>query len=468
MLFKIQKTSYIIFFLLAWLPLETFVLLHTPIDYYAYVKYIPEVLLYGFVIGSWITYIRRHGRLFSRDPLFGWFFFYMVIAVLSLLVNWYNPLVWVFGLRQLLRFALIAFAILFMQYHKKQVRSFVLFGFGMIVLEAVFGFIQYLAQGQLDPYLFSSQVISIGNTALLGGLEQFWAPGSRIFATLGRYDRLGSLLMIGVVMLFPFLYMFKKQERKWGYGAIFMFLLVVLILTLSRASWLAAFFGIATIGILLHKDRRIVTVFIAFMLFLGVYLTGYALVHDNVLSITETRSQTLAERMFEAVSFDAWRGSYEGFGRIFFIIETPHVVIPAAPLFGHGPGRYGSGVAGSLVLTDVYDELHLPFGIQNKFGQIDNNWMAIWGEVGTLGLISWMGVFIAIIGMANVVRRRTKDPYVQAYAEGCIGMTVGMITLGFFGPYFEFRASMFYFWLLVGILVLYWREEKQRGSFLTW
>ena len=94
--------------------------------------------------------------------------------------------------------------------------------------------------------------------------------------------------------------------------------------------------------------------------------------------------------------------------------------------------------------------------------------MAIWGEVGTLGLISWMGVFIAIIGMANVVRRRTKDPYVQAYAEGCIGMTVGMITLGFFGPYFEFRASMFYFWLLVGILVLYWREEKQRGSFLTW
>ena len=53
-------------------------------------------------------------------------------------------------------------------------------------------------------------------------------------------------------------------------------------------------------------------------------------------------------------------------------------------------------------------------------------------------------------------------------AEGFVGLVIGIMILGFFGPYFEFRTLMFYFWFLAGILVLLWREKRQEKNFLAW
>ena len=170
--------------------------------------------------------------------------------------------------------------------------------------------------------------------------------------------------------------------------------------------------------------------------------------------------------MFEAVSIDAWRDSYEGYGRIFFIINTPRMVVSQYPLFGVGPGQYGGGVAAALLHTDMYDRVHLPFGIQNTVGQIDNNWMSIWGETGTVGLIFWLGFFIAIIKMSLQVSRKSHHQFSRTTAEGLVGLTVGIMLIGFFGPYFEFRTLMFYYFSIVGVVALSWYGIKNRSNFL--
>src|SRR3989339_149659 len=179
--FTIRKSEWIIYGLLVWFPLESLVLMYTPIDYFAYVKYIPEVIMYVLVGGSLISFVRRKKKLLPRQPLNAWFIGFVLVACLSLIVNWYSPWIWAFGLRQILRFVLMLFVILWIQYDKEILKNMVMIGGTMMVVEIVFGLIQYVSGGYLDQYLFSTRTVMVGNAALLGGLEQFWTTGSRGF-----------------------------------------------------------------------------------------------------------------------------------------------------------------------------------------------------------------------------------------------------------------------------------------------
>jgi hypothetical protein len=315
----------------------------------------------------------------------------------------------------------------------------------VFAIEIALALIQYLTGGRLDSYLFPPPTSDIGNTAGLGEVEQFWVPGSRVFATFGRYDRLGSFLALGLAMLFPWLYIIKEKAKKvwllvlFGAGALALFL------TMSRASWVGAFIGIFAIAWFIKKDKHLVKItgIVAGILLVCVF--AFAIIRGNVSHITDSRNQTLTERVFEAFSLASWQESYDGFGRIFFIINTPKIVVWSAPIFGVGPGNFGGGVAASLLNSQVYERLHLPFGIQNLYGQIDNSLFSLWAEFGTFGLICWLGMFFFLI-------HGLRD---NELSYGIFGSVLAILIMGFFGPYYEFRSLMFYFWTLAGIALIY-------------
>ena len=468
LVFRLEKSELFLYLLLIWFPLESLILRYTPIDYFVYVKYIPELLLYGVFFAGWIFFVKRTGRLIPyRNPIFKWIILFIIVASISLFINQYHPLVWALGLRQLLRFVLVFFVIIFMDYSKSSIKKILWFGLFMLLLEAFFGIIQYAFGGALDRYLFSTQVVTIGNSAVLGGLEQFWTPGSRVFATMGRYDQLGGFLALGLIMLFPWFYKIKDNTIKFGLFTVFFTLLFALVLTYSRASWLAVIVGIFMIGVVLKKDKRIMTGFVFAMLALVLYLGFFIFTTSNALSITDKPTQSLQERVLEAVSLKSWQESYEGYGRIFFIINTPLMVVPSSPFFGVGPGNYGGGVAAALLNTEVYDRLCLPFGIQNIFGQIDNSLFSIWGEVGTVGFLVWLLMFFSLWRGSSYVMEKYDKKKLENIIEECFYVLIpAVLVLAFFGPYLEFRTLMFYFWLIAGIVSLYWRREKERGNFL--
>ena len=346
--FAIKKSEWIIYGLLVWFPLESLVLMYTPIRYFAYVKYIPEVIMYGLVVGAFIYFLKKKGRILPRQPLNKWIIGFVIVGIISLVLNWYSTWIWALGMRHLLRFVFMLFVILWMGYDKHVLKKILIFGAAMISLEVFFGLIQYLSGGYLDRFLFSSRAVTIGNAAILAGLDQFWVQGSRVFATMGRYDRLGSFVVIGLLMMFPFLFSIKREKEKILYFLMAFLGLIVLYLTQSRASWIAAFMGFVTVGAILRRDKRVMAVMGLFVAIVVVYLVGFAIINTNVLSISDKPNQTLAERMFESFSFQGWRDSYDGYGRIFFIINTPRMVVSQHPFFGVGPGQYGGGVASAL------------------------------------------------------------------------------------------------------------------------
>lgn len=466
LIFSLERSYYIIYVLIIWFPLENLILRYTPIEYYAPVKYFPEILIYSALLVGWYRYAKRAQRFFLRLPTNKWFLIFIAVCALSLALNWYNPVVWLLGLRQILRFAFIFIIILFEDYPDEIIRRFLWLGAGMILFEAALGLVQYLAHGALDRYLFFSDSVSIAGVAELEGLQQFWAPGERVFATLGRYDRLGSLLALGLTMLFPWLYALKKEKYQWWWSGAMLLGGAALILTYSRSSWLAAIAGIVTIGYGLVRDQRILKLFGVLGGILAAYLLFVVVTNNYGGGALDKPSQTITERVVEAVSIYSWQRNYEGYGRFFFIVNTPIMVIRYYPLFGVGLGNYGGGVAAALGNTKVYDKLHLPFGVQNTFGQIDNNWLSLWGETGTIGLLSWVMVLVTIFKTAHTVTKRAPTIMEKMVALGLCGVVIGVMVLAYFGPYFEFRSLMLYFWILVGIVMRFYRSGQTAGNFL--
>ena len=111
-LFVIQRSEYVLYFLLVWFPVETVVLKYAPIEYYSVLKYLPEVLIYGLFVGSCILYIFKKGKLWVKNPLNMWLVGIVTVAFVSLMVNQYSPSIWLLGLRQTLRYVLVFFVVL--------------------------------------------------------------------------------------------------------------------------------------------------------------------------------------------------------------------------------------------------------------------------------------------------------------------------------------------------------------------
>lgn len=459
-LFTIKKSHWLVYFLLVWLPLENFILHYASIDAYSYIKYLPEILIYGFFFFAWRFYFKETKQFWPHLPVNKWLLVFVGIGAVSLLFNWYEPTIWLLGLRQLLRFVLLVFIIVFLRLEKNTIKRVAIVGVGVLGLEIIIGLAQYFSGGALDRYLFFSPAVTISGLAAVGGLEQVWEPGSRVFATLGRYDQLGSWLAIGLLLSFSFLYQIKNQKYKiFGWTA-FLAGVITLVLTMSRASWIAFAFGLIAIGWFLYKDKRVLYILGISAVLLAGYLIGFAWARGNVSQITDKPHQTLAERVFDAVSLRSWQNSYDGYGRVFFIVNTPRVVVWSSPLWGVGPGNYGGGAAAALLNTRAYNRLHLPFGIQDIYGQIDNSWFSLWGEFGTIGLIIWVGVFVIIIKTAKQIYHNSNNEFHKWWSAGMLSATVGIMAVGFFGPYFEFRSLMAYYWLSVGILFLFYVKDK--------
>jgi O-antigen ligase len=146
-------------------------------------------------------------------------------------------------------------------------------------------------------------------------------------------------------MIFPWLYSIKKHTEK---SLILLLVLVIglaVILTYSRASWIAVAVGLFVVGYNVLRDRRVLRVGVIGLIGVASLLVLIVAVRGFGSGAVDQARQNVLERTLEAVSFYSWEQSYEGYGRIFFIINTPLVVARNYPFFGAGPGNYGSGAA---------------------------------------------------------------------------------------------------------------------------
>lgn len=442
-------------FLAAYLPFESLALKFVTDDVYTFARYFSESLIYLVaIVVVWQLLTRKIKT--KVTPIDLPFLLFVLVLVGSSIVNFVDPTVAILGIRQILRFLLVFFLVVQIAPSQTFIRNLTIVMFGVVLIQSVLGIAQSVIGEPLDNFLLPSESRTLGSIVLTAGVEQFWDPGSRVFATLGRYDRLGNFLYFFLLMGAGFLFTEKfATDRRllWLFGLGF----PTLVLTYSRSSWFAFLLGFLFIGLLLKRDKRVLVGTAIFLIFVAAYLGLSGL---RVSQITEGAGQTLAERFYESFSYSRWRGEYFGLGRVFWYVHTPVDVVAASPILGFGPGQYGGGAAAALHNTKVYEELGLPFGVFGTEGFIDNNWFSLWGETGTLGLILYLWMFVSLFLLGLKVAREAKDPLSRALALGLCASLIAVGFNGFTSTLFEIRTISYYLWLYAGFVVVLAQKEK--------
>ncbi len=452
-----------LFALAVYLPFEPLLLKFLPDAVYVFVRYVPEILIYCLV--ALVLWRLASGRArWHPSPLDVPFAIFLVILAASSLINAVPPFVAVLGIRQIIRFILLFFIVRQLEPDQAYIRRLTIALFGVAAFEAALGLIQHFAGGQLDAFLLPSAARQFSDITLTSGVSEFWDPGSRVFATLGRYDRLGEFLGFFLAFAVAFLYQPLASAASSGARAAWSRVRLIrrelwwllalgipaLVLTYSRASWFAFLGAALFIAVILYRDRRALAAFLVAVALLAGYLVFSKL---NVSVIVEEPGQTLAERFFETFSYTRWVSEYYGLGRLYWIVETPRAVVRSAPFFGVGPGQYGGGAAAALHRTAAYDRLNLPFGVYGTDGYIDNNWFSLWGETGTLGLIVFLWMFALLFRNAWRLAHRGTDAFSRGLGAGYAAALLGASLIGFLSTAFEIRTFGFYLWLCGGFVL---------------
>jgi len=450
------RPTWSIAFLAFYLPFEPFFLKFVPDEIYLFARFFSEVLVYVLVLS--VIWKILEGKIKMRQTPLGLpFVLFTLVLLASALINVVPPTFALLGLRQILRFVLVFFVVAYLNPSNQFIKRLTYGMFVIVIFQSVLGIIQSLAGGTLDALLLPSDARSYGEIAITSGVIQFWDAGSRVFATLGRYDRLGNFLYFFLLLGVGFLYEKRLREDKAELFWLFVLGLPTLILTFSRSSWFAFLLGFMFIGLLIRKDKRVLAALITFV----VVVTGYLAVSGlNVRFLTEAPGQTLIERFFESFSYTRWQGEYYGLGRTFWFVQTPLTVVPASPIFGFGPGQFGGGAVSALHNTAVYDQLGLPFGVFGTDGYIDNSWFSLWGETGTLGIIFYLWMYIASFYLSLKLYRESKDGTVRAIAIGFAAVLIGVAFNALLSTILEIRTTAFYLWLYAGFIFVMGQRVK--------
>lgn len=439
-----------------WTPFEPFLLKFVPDELYVYARYFPEALIY-LMAGLVIIHVLMEQRRLPRTPIDFPFVMFIVALFVSGVLNLVQPSVFVFGVRQIIRYLILYFAVVYLAPPKTRIRQTVLLLFGIAAFESALGIAQAALGGAIDAFLLPSGRKFFESIQLTAGVQQFWAPGQRVFATMGRYDQLGTFLAFFGLIALGIIYETKKHlERRWLW-VLLLLLVPALVLTYSRSSWFGFVLGFLVIGLWIKRDRRVA---IATALFVAVAVSVF--LYDRVVLryLTDVPQQTVTERFYEAFSPERIKGEYYGLGRVYWWVNTPLVVFRASPFFGVGPGQFGGGAAAALHNTTAYDKLGLPFGVYGTDGQIDCNWMSLLGETGAVGMAFYLAIMVFVARSAYRLYRRSDDAWSRGLALGLLGAQASVSFQAFFGSYLEVRTLALFLWFIAALVAVLLKREE--------
>ncbi len=445
-------------FVALWMPLEPFFLKFVPDALYLSARYFSETIIYFFAIVVLLK-LGLGEKRWKATPIDVPFVLFMLVLAASAIINFIPLPIAVLGIRQIIRFIVLFFAVVALYPPRDYIRKLTVALFILVMLQSALGIAQAFAGGALDSFLLPTERKFFDTIQLTSGAPQFWDPGTRVFATLGRYDVLGTFLVFFILLAIGFLYESALWKDRRELGLLLALGIPALILTYSRSAWFGFFLGFLLIGLVFMRDRRIWIGIGMFVALIAGYLLYSGVVVPQLIEQQGVR-QTVAERFLESFSAERWRSEYYGLGRLYYLVTTPRLVVAASPLFGWGPGQYGGGAAAALHNTRVYDALGIPFGIYGTEGHIDNNWFSLWGEAGTIGLALYLWIFGALFFAARRVWRFSADPITRSLALGFMGALLAFSFNAFLGTMLEVRTLALYFWLYAAFVVVLGRREK--------
>lgn len=249
----------------------------------------------------------------------------------------------------------------------------------------------------------------------------------------GAANDLAAFFVYYASVLLGWLMYEKKIFQKLTLSTIFAISLFMIMITYSRGAYLGIFGAIVTIGFL--KNRLIL--FFVVVLALGykfwapsgveerVEMTSRNLVDDHQEIVISPNS---FERNFEpstAHRLIIWRGAIE--------------MIKEKPILGFGFLTFNHFITDYAQLAKSMDT--------------HNMYLRVFSELGLIGFIVFLTLWIVPLIVAFKIFKRAKEPLLLGISIGIIAAIVGIFIVNIWGSRFFREELVGLYWILLGIMV---------------
>lgn len=446
----LQKPEWVVWALIIFIPLEEFL-----------EKWLPRGILYeGVRFGSEVILLlllffvllnkSKKGHRWHHTPVDLPLFLFVIVAIISGWLNSTSVPVWFLGVRPLIRYATIFYILTQLRINYSFFTKCFTLSLLIASLVAIIGLLQTVVGYPLTNLLIPGDIV-VGDILARTGQRHVVPPRTYIFSTMGRYDTLGLYLMF-FSLLSGVAYTFVKERRLRR--AIFLFLLVglpALALTFSRQSWVGLGLGFAIVLVLSRKKefQRTKLFYVLGLVISGVFIL-LLIPYAQYFSAATIGEANLLERILEPFSSRYLEVSRNYYGRLYIIFEVGPRLLQISPLFGLGPGQFGSLASRFFNISFA----HLVGVPENAAPYIsDVNWIVILGQTGLLGLLSFFWIYVSLFLGAFKRYRKWFGGLAKGVALGYAGSIFAVLFLGFLGPNFEVRQISFFVWLWGGLLI---------------
>jgi O-antigen ligase len=356
-----------------------------------------------------LTRIRGTGvRKALTDPIFALTVLFIGVAVASAVANGTPPPVALLGIVMTIDAMVIFFLWIALEPSPRDNARAITAVVASIALVAAFG----IAQVVLAPSILGFERVASRSEDI-----------GRITSFVGNPNLMAPIL--GLAIPFPLFALLRLERRGYRVAAllIFLMLVVALILTVSRGTWLAALIGVG-IGTGLLEWRALVAA--ALLAIVAATLVVWMPKHiawtgPAPIPAGQSPNGPASEDPAPPRPPDPFRGMTSEEVRLYFL-RTGIAVVMDHPILGVGPGRYG-GAAATIVPSPVYDEYGITLG---RLRTVHNFWLHLAGEVGVIGVSVFLTIVVSLfVRLCRMARRVEGTDWIVVAGVATAVATIG-------------------------------------------
>lgn len=391
---------------------------------------------------SWVIRKTLRREPFAKTNLSRPILLVVIIGLVSTVWNQNSLLIGIAGIRGILQYALVFYAIINLKLSKREQKCFL----GIMIAGAILQIFVALSQlvlrgGGLD--MLSARIIN--GISISGEPMGDLTPGT---FGLGGANNLGYFLVIAVIFLFGSAVHNKKY--RWLSTSVGLSLFLPWFIASSRGSyWI--FLAIVAVIVMLTRIKYVNMRNLAF-----ISITAIALL-VAFIGLIPYISQGWA--LIAATQTKPYSPRFLFYGEVYAIMSSSALRL----LIGLGPGMFGSYTAG--VFGTYYDRL-----LRGMFSQGDPLWsnlsgdsqiLALFAEFGIFGLFAASWLIFEMCRNARQLLLAGRDAWSNAVAVGSLSGALIFIFASALTNAWEVQPIASWVWTLAGIVQL--NKNKQEA-----
>ncbi len=399
-------------------------------------RYLPEALLYLFVLA--LLYKRVRIRSF---PLFWPLCLCALCMTVSGAINHSELSAVASDFRSYFRFSAFAYILWRTRMSPRRIVQFIDGFLGLTVIELMVGGIEMVGGARVKD-LFSPALGWGSNSGPVSGMINT-DPGTWLAGTLSNYNHYGMFMALSCILALSMY--FAQGARRYLWMAWLSASAVVL--SISRHALLALIVGVA-VSLFFHRRQWLKSSRLPRLAAIGIC----AVLASVLLGISVP---AIRGRVASVVSPDVVGGDPDANVRLFMTLTLTPRFLAADPLFGQGPipaseaapvGSDDQSLGPTLKAAP-----EMPGWVTFHLGDVV--WVMVLGLYGCLGLIAFGAVFAALVRAAMRVRASAQNPEIVAAAESCLIAAILFLLAGFFSQEIISRDTIPVFWALAGTVL---------------